>query len=60
MVQERQEDVPKWRVRAPRKAEARAVDFVDDAYGEYYPMAVRCGQEQGGKGGKGSRAEALR
>lgn len=32
-------DEPKWRVR-PKKAEERMVDFVDDAYGEYYPMAV--------------------
>jgi hypothetical protein len=31
---------PRWRVRT-RKAEERAVDYVDDAYGEYYPMAVR-------------------
>ncbi|KAF5837947.1 hypothetical protein DUNSADRAFT_3668 [Dunaliella salina] len=30
---------PKWRVR-PRRAEEREVDYVDDAYGEYYPMAA--------------------
>mmetsp|Transcript_30533 Transcript_30533/g.79479 ORF Transcript_30533/g.79479 Transcript_30533/m.79479 type:complete len:577 (+) Transcript_30533:39-1769(+) len=30
---------PKWRVKAKR-AEEREVDYVDDAYGEYYPMAA--------------------
>jgi IK cytokine len=38
--QQQREDVPKWRVRT-RKAEERMVDYVDDAYGEFYQLAVR-------------------
>lgn len=37
--QQQQQQEPRWRVRT-RKTEERMVDFVDDAYGEYYPMAV--------------------
>jgi len=37
--QQQAAEEPKWRVRRS-KAEERAVDFVDDAYGEYYPMAA--------------------
>jgi hypothetical protein len=33
------QEEPRWRVRT-RRVEERMVDFVDDAYGEYYPMAV--------------------
>jgi IK cytokine len=40
--QQREADVPKWRVRT-RKAEERMVDYVDDAYGEFYQLAVSAG-----------------
>lgn len=43
-------DEPKWRVRT-RKVEERAVDFVDDAYGEYYQLAVRGGRQRAGWAG---------
>lgn len=37
--QQQQQEEPRWKVRRS-KAEERMVDFVDDAYGEFYPMAV--------------------